>query len=396
MPVNLLIHILIRKTEDHSKRSLTNLFGEQPRSIWVLVDDVEVEIPFEKLERNAIIVISAGQMIPVDGTIIAGTASIDQHRLTGESQPVEKGIGDAVIASTVLLAEKIHVQTEKTGKQTVAAQIGQILEQTTDFKTTMRSRGEIISDRLTIPTLAISALAYPFLGSSSALAVLSNTIGYKMRVFAPIGMLSFLHIASEKGILIKDGRSLELLNQIDTFVFDKTGTLTMEQPHVSGIHPCAEIGESDLLRYAAAAEYGQTHPIARAILSAARTQELALPAIEDAKYEIGYGIQVQLTERAIRVGSHKFMAMEGISIPESMHALQERCHAQGHSVVMVAFDDQLVGAIELQPTIRPEVKQVIRELHDRNIATYIISGDQEQPTQRLAQTLRIDHYFANR
>ena len=88
MPVNLLIHILIRKTEDHSKRSLTNLFGEQPRSVWVLVDDVEVEIPFEQLERDAIIVIRAGQMIPIDGTIIAGTASIDQHRLTGESQPV--------------------------------------------------------------------------------------------------------------------------------------------------------------------------------------------------------------------------------------------------------------------------------------------------------------------
>ncbi|MCX6048535.1 MAG: heavy metal translocating P-type ATPase [Chloroflexi bacterium] len=391
---------LLVKSENNAKQNLVNLFGEQPRTVWVQTEDgVEVEIPFNQLQIGDVLVISAGQMIPVDGVITAGMASIDQHKLTGEAQPAEKGIGEAVLAATVVLAGRVHIRAERAGADTVAMQIGQILEKTADFKNSLQSRGEAIADKMALPTLGVSLLLLP-LGLNSTLAVLTNTFGLKMRLFGPASMLTYLNLASHHGALIKDGRSLELLQGVDTVVFDKTGTLTLEQPTVDKIHLCdasaaSGISDDDILRYAAAAEAGQPHPIAKAILTAARQRQLQWPQLEDAKYEVGYGIQVRLTDCLVRVGSSRFMDIEGIAIPAAMQAIQDACHAQGHSLVMVALDDTLAGAIELQATIRPEAQALIVDLQRRGMTTYIISGDQEAPTQRLAQALGIDHYFAN-
>ena len=388
--------LLLLKSENNSKQNLTNLFSNQPRTVFVVTDDgLDVEIPFERLQVDDIIVVSAGQMIPVDGIIRAGSASIDQHKLTGESQLAEKGIGEQVLASTVVLAGRIHIQTKKTGQQTVAMQISEVLNQTADFKNSIQSRGEVIADRLTLPTLGLSLLSLPFLGPNSALAVLTNTFGYKMRLFGPASMLTSLNIASQHGILIKDGRSLELLSDIDTIVFDKTGTLTLETPSVSEIHTCHGISKLEVLKYAAAAEDGQSHPIAKAILAHAALCGIKWPKSLNARYQIGYGIQVDLPDRVIHVGSYKFMVTEGITIPPEIAKVQEDCHEQGDSVVMVAFDEQLMGAIELQATIRPETRRIIHELRQRQMSIVIISGDHEAPTKKLAQTLGVDGYFAH-
>lgn len=146
--------------------------------------------------------------------------------------------------------------------------------------------------------------------------------------------------------MIKDGRSLELLSDIDTVVFDKTGTLTIEQPTVSRITTLNGLSDEELLIHAAAAEYKQTHPIAKAIQSAAVERGLEVPTIDDAHYEIGYGVKVRLNgevDRTIRVGSERFMALEGIPIPASVCTQQAACHTHGYGLVMVAIDNQLSG-----------------------------------------------------
>ncbi|MEM7535096.1 MAG: heavy metal translocating P-type ATPase [Chloroflexota bacterium] len=391
---------LLALSEHTCKQSLSNLFDAPPRSVWVVTDDgsgstVEVEMPFETLQRGDIVMVSAGQTICVDGVIASGFASIDQHKLTGESQPVEKGVGAEVLASTIVLAGRIGVCIDKTGEETVAMQIGKILDQTVDLKGSLQSQGEAMADKLALPVLGLGILFYPLFGLSSAIAVFTNEFGYKMRLFAPASTLIFLNIASHRGILIKDGRSLELLQQVDTVVFDKTGTLTLEQPTVGQIHTYHGYDQNEILRYAAAAEDGQTHPIAKAILAAAKEQALVWPKIVDAKYEMGFGIQVNLSDRVIRVGSDKFMAMNDIHIPNEVKQVQSRSHEDGHSLVLVAFDDHVAGVIELHATIRPEAKDMIHTLRQRGISMYIISGDHEAPTKKLAETLGIEHYFAN-
>ena len=183
-------------------------------------------------------------------------------------------------------------------------------------------------------------------------------------------------------------------------VFDKTGTLTIEQPTVSRITSLGALSEEQVLIHAAAAEYKQTHPIAKAILSAAAERGLEVPTIDDAHYEIGYGVKVRLhahgeTSKTIRVGSERFMALEGIKIPADIEAQQAACHAHGYSLVMVAIDDKLSGTIELRPTIRPEASEVVRHLQAEGKTVTIISGDHEMPTRQLAEELGITEYFAN-
>jgi heavy metal translocating P-type ATPase len=386
---------LVIITQDRSHRKMVNIFGQQPRMVWAVIDGVEVEIPFDQVEVGTTLVIGAGQMIPVDGVITKGYASVDQHRLTGEAQPAEKQVGDRVLAATVVLAGKIYVEVVQTGKETAAAQIGEILNNTAGYQMSIESKAIQVANASLAPTLAVAGLAWLVQSFEASVAITNAAFGFNVKLTGPIAMLNYLNIAARKGMLVKDGRSLELLCDVDTVVFDKTGTLTLEQPHVAQIYLFNGVTLATLLAFAAAVEDRQTHPIARAIVNAAKEQSLTLPAINDARYEVGYGVKAWIGNRLIRIGSDRFMSLEGIGLPPTVAGLQVAAHSQGHSLVMVALDDELAGVIELEPTIRPEAAAIVADLHKRGKTVYIISGDQDQPTRTLAEKLGIDYYFAN-
>lgn len=385
---------LLARTEEHSLGQLINVFSQQRQSVRVIREGMEVEMPLKAVQKEDIVVVNAGEIIPVDGIITEGLASIDQHSLTGESQQVEKEVDSQVFATTLVLAGRILIQVEKTGANTTAAKIGHLLQQTQEYKESLRLRGKQIADRFVAPTLLASGLTLPLLGPNPAMAILWSGFGYNMQLLGPISVLNFLHIMAKNGILIKDGRSLEMLQQIDTVVFDKTGTLTMVQPQLSHLHPLQSFNEETLLTYAAAAEYRQTHPIAKAILTAAEQRRLDLPMIDEAAYQVGYGIEVKIETTVIQVGSARFMQQKGIHLPQEIQELKTQCDAKGHSLVYVALNDNLAGVLELQPCIRPEAKEIINYLKTQGISLYIISGDHEQPTRQLAHELGIEHYFA--
>ena len=382
------------KTQDKSKDMLINVFDQQPRNVWVLKDNVEVEMPLEAVQINDIVVVNTGEVVPVDGIIIEGMATIDQHALTGESQPAEKNIGDQVFAATTIMTGRIHVQIEKAGIDTTIAKIGDILNHTTDFKTTTQLKAEQWADKAAWPMLGITGLALLAVGPIGATAALNTNFGYRIKLSGPLGTLNYLNLASHHSILIKDGRSLEQLTGIDTILFDKTGTLTQEQPEVGKITICDGYEADDILAYAAAAERKLAHPIAKAIVQKAKDSNLSLPDIEDSNYQIGYGITVNIKNRVIKVGSLRFMTMEGMTIPETIEKAMTDTHAQGYSLVMVAINNQIVGAIEIQPALRPEIKGIISGLRQRGIKYLaIVSGDHKQPTKKMAEELGMDDYF---
>lgn len=382
-------------TQHQSRKRLSDVFGKLPQQVWVLCDGIEKEIPYEQLQVGDVLVVRAGQMIPIDGVIIDGYASIDQHRLTGEAQPAEKGIGDAVLASTVVLEGRVQVRVEKSGDTTLAAQIGEMLRQTASYEMAITTKARQMADRSVAPTLAVAGLAWVVNGVAGAVAITSTMFGLNLMFCGPLALRNYLLVATRRKILVKDGRSLDLLTEIDTVVFDKTGTLTLDQPHVAGVHCFSEESSLEILRYAASAEQHQSHPIARAILAHAQERKITLPEIDDARFEMGYGLRAGIENRLIRVGSDRYMTLERIALPPAVQALQETCHAQGDSLVMVAVDGHLAGAIELKPTIRPEAQAVIDELRRRKLDFCVISGDQEGPTRVLAETLGISRYFAN-
>ncbi len=385
---------LILKTQDKSRQKLVNILGDMPQFVWVLRGEVEVQIPLEKLTVGDVVVINPGEMIPIDGRVAAGAGSVNQHRLTGEAGLVEKEVGDSVLATTILLSGRLFIRVEKAGSETVAAQIGQILNQTADYKSTLQTRGEMIADKGALPTLALSAVTLPILGPVGAATILLSSFGYNMRIFAPISVLNFLQIAADHSILVKDGRALETLRAVDTIVFDKTGTLTEEQPYVAAVHACSAYNEKIILQYAASAEYRQTHPIALAILDKAARDHLDLFPVTEANYDVGYGLKVNVAGKLVCLGSKRFLQRENMTIPDSLLTRQMYCDECGHTLVYVALDRVVIGALELHPTIRPEVRQVVRELQRQGLNVYIISGDHEKPTQHLAHKLGISHYFA--
>ncbi len=386
---------LVRRTEDSSKKMLLGAFGKQPRFVWLLVGGQEIQVPLHKLNKGDVVVVNTGEVVPVDGVIVDGLAMIDQHALTGESTPAEKGIGDQVFASTVMVAGKIHVSVERSGEATATAKIAQILNDTAGYKLASQQRGERLADTAVVPTLAVGALAFGTMGPQGAAAVLNSDMGTGIRMAAPLAMLSTLALCSQRGVLVKDGRALDLLCEIDTVLFDKTGTLTRERPEVGRIIAANGHAVADILRYAAAAERRFHHPIALAIL-----QKSGRGALGGFAHRLG-AIQGRPRHHRrrrgapIRVGSRRFMELEGVALTPEVAVALDEAHREGRSMVMVAVDDVLGGALELRASIRPEVPEIIEGLRARGIKHIaVISGDHEAPTRKLAAELGIDRYFA--
>ena len=453
---------VVNRTEDHFRRNIVDALGQQPRTVWrvrpdvipgqlnvpinvpmSLGNEIAVETPLAEIKHGDILLVGAGETLAVDGVILEGFATIDQHRLTGEAQPAEKTVGDEVLASTLVLSGKIQVCVRKTGQETSAAQIATILQSVSRNRISFTSKLDNFADSMTAPMLALGGVALLAMGPVSAAAIMSIGVGSVARLGGPLATLNYLNVAAGHGVLIKDARSFEVLKQVNTFVFDKTGTLTLEQPELRNLHlcladsmftSCAHVaGQGDdlggaaqipgqtqvenlLLALAAAAETRQSHPIARAIVAAAQERNLTIPEVEHAHVELGYGIKVRLPtqqveqmlaresllapllqaapECRILVGSRRFLEMEGIPLPAELAAVQDACHDQGHSLVLVAINGRAVGALEMQPTVRPEARQTIAALRRQGMAVYIISGDHDAPTRQLAHSLGIEHYFA--
>ena len=388
--------MLVKKTEDNSKKLLLNAFGKQPRFVWLVTEaGVEVEVSLDKVNAGDIVVAHTGDMVPVDGHVVEGMAMIDQQALTGESTPAEKGVGDRVFASTIMVAGKIYISVEKAGSETASAKISQILNDTAGYKLTSQNKGERLADTAVVPTLAVGALAFATLGPHAGVAVLNSDLGTGIRMAAPLAMLSTLALCAQKGILVKDGRALELMGEIDTVLFDKTGTLTRERPEVGRIIAANGHTEAEILLFAATAEQKFHHPIAMAILHKAEELGLELAKTDETQYKVGYGISVGINGHTIRVGSRRYLEMEGIPLTPEVEAALDEAHQDGYTMVMVGVDGQLGGALELQAAVRPEVRDIVDGLRKRGIKHLaIISGDHEAPTRKLAEELGMDRYFA--
>jgi len=397
---------LIARTEREARIDFNRIFGDLSNTVWLVKEGVEIETELKSLKVNDVISVHTGEMIPVDGYVVSGEGLVDQHLLTGEAQPIEKQSHDYVYTSTLLLSGNLHILVEKQGEASVTGQIAKTLEHAATMKHQAQSRGERLVEQGASRTLLASTLAWPLLGASHAVALSYSGFGYQMRMAAPLMVLNYLRVASQHNILIKDGRALDKLNQIDTLVFDKTGTLTEEVPHVERLLVCNGFSETKLLQYAASAESHQKHPLAQAICRYATQQSIELLAAKHSEYAVGHGLRVELEHgltqatHTVLIGSQRFMERSHIEIPSDLQTAQQATGEQGYSMVYVAHADswtaqpQLVGAIELRPTLRPGAHATIRQLHELGIRIYIISGDQEQPTRHLAEDLGIDDYFA--
>jgi Cu2+-exporting ATPase len=388
------------KAKETAQKHLTdNLFDklfDPNQKVWIVKDELELEISLEQVQQGDILVIKAGETIPVDGEVVEGMASVDQHAFTGESYPVEKGKGEPVFASTLMLTGKLQVRVEKSGRETSIGKLSDILTHTLQAKTDTQLRGEQWAEAANLPFLGLAGFGLLAFGPIGAAVILSGNTVQAIRTLAPLATINYQAVASHQQILIKQGQRLEQISSIDTLLFDKTGTLTDGKLKVTSIHVVhPDYQEKDILFYAALAEHQLTHPIAKAIMQHATQAGLNVENLDDIEYRLGYGIIVQFDKRTIHVGSARFMAVEDIALPETVTNQQAKIHAQGHSLVMVAIDGEVSGLIELEATLRPEVQLIFNQLRQQGIKHIsIVSGDHVAPTQKLAECLGADSFFA--
>lgn len=387
---------LTSKVIRDSRRELVEIFQCCPEQVWVLVDDVEIQRPIHALGQGDLLVVHAGEVIAADGVIVSGSASIDQQIVTGEALPVERGVGEDVLAMTLLVSGLVHVRVQKAGAESAVAKIGDILNRTAEYKACAALQAESFSRLLVNPTLIASAVAYCLFGVFGAVAVLLVHPKNRLSFVAPISLLKYLRRSARDGILVKDGRSLELLGKVNTIVFDKTGTLTDGRCRLGEIILFGDWSEQEIIGFAAVAEMRQKHPIALAVLDEARRRHIAPKLPEDGTLVVGFGMSVRADGRDVLVGSYRFMQDSGISLESQAELEFHRHRDKGASLVFIAIDGRLAGAIEVLPIVRKEANEVVQSLARlENIRSVcILSGDGENPTRQLANGLRVDRYFA--
>ncbi len=387
--------VLLAATETHFTESLSSSFAAVPRTAWLVHEGREVEVPLGQVRPGDVVAVRAMETIPIDGVVAGGSGEVDQHQFTGEWQPVTAETGRAVFAGTVLQSGLVHIRADRAGADTRAAEIHRLLLKSAHQHLAVQSRGEAIANGLTPLALTAGAVAVPFLGLYRAAALAGAVTCGPVRVIAPILMLQALAAAGRDGVLIKDGRVLEVLQTVDTVVFDKTGTLTTAEPAVGAVHARDPGTEQTVLSLAARAEYRQPHPIARALVAAARDHgcEVCDPGVVVETHP-GLGVTAEIAGQRVRVGSRRFLDQAGLPLPAALAPAVARADDHGQSLVFVCRDDAVIGAVELVPNLRPEVPEVVAALTRTGIRCVILSGDHEATTRALATRAGIERWFA--
>ena len=380
-----------------ARRAIMELLEFQSKSAWVVRDGEIVSIPARQLAVGDLVVVYPGEMIPVDGEIVDGLATIDQKTITGESLPVSRGKGEAAFAATVLRDGQLWIRAARVGANTTAGQIAHLVESAPIGDTRMQNHAERFADRLVTPTLALAvgtaALTRDF-GRFLSLVIIDYGTG--IRVAAPTSVLASMTHSARSGIIIKSGAHMERLAQCDTVVFDKTGTLTHGAPAVIDVVPYMKhITPNHLLGLAAAAETRLRHPVAEALRSKARELGVNLPPCDETQYRIGLGVEGQVNGYYMHVGNERFLRQSQINVECALAdraALDER----GYSCIYIAVDGVLAGLVPYADQIRPESRDVIQKLHAMGVRnTVMLTGDNSVVARAVGKRLGLSRQYAD-
>src|SRR5277367_1265085 len=379
------------------KRAISELLEFQTKTAWLLRDGEVVSVAATELKIDDLVVVYPGEMIPVDGEIVDGHATIDQKTITGEGLPVSRGKGEAAFAATVIREGQITVRALRVGSATTAGQIVHLVESAPIGDTRMQNHAERFADRLVAPTLALAAGTAAVTGDFNRfLSLVIVDYGTGIRVAAPTAVLASMTHAARAGIIIKSGAHMEKLAQVDTVIFDKTGTLTHGSPVVVDVIGYEKhITDRHLLGLAAAAETKLQHPVATALRDKAHELGANIPYCEQTQYRIGLGVEGQVNGYYLHVGNERFMRQSDINVrpAESDRAALDE---QGHSCIYVAVDGTLTGLIPFTDKIRPESREVIQRLHAMGIRNSVmLTGDNAVVARAVGRRLGLSRQFAD-
>ena len=380
-----------------SKNEIRQLIELDMKKVFILVDEVELEVDLEDVQKGDIVVSRAGDKIPVDGIIVQGSAEIDEALINGRSERALRVEGEEVFAGTICESGRIHIEVKATGRKTYIARVMADVESSLAMKSPSEVEADKLASRLlklgsfmTVGTLLITGSV---VNAFSVMIVMSCPCSTVLAASTAIS--AGISNAAKLGILIKGGEALEKVSQSEVFCFDKTGTLTTGKPLVSDILTTNNINSKGLIQYAAIAEYRNSHPIAIAIINHAKGLGVDINQEGESTIIPGFGVETTVGNELIVVGNKRFLKQHNINIDEFSVRTEEFLD-EGKTVVFIAIDGELLGLLALEHEVRPGTQRMITDLRNKGVKHIaLITGDEEKVANAFALKLGFDTVFAN-
>ena len=398
----LLGHWLEMRARAGASEAIRKLMDLAPPMATVVRNEREVEVPTAEVLVGDIIVVRPGGKIPVDGEILEGTSDVDESMLTGESMPVHKAPGEAVIGATINRTGSFRYRATKVGADTALAQIVKLVQEAQNSKAPAQLLADRASQWLVLAAILIGLGTFAtwyWAFNSTLLFALTLTITVfviacpdALGLATPMAIMVGTGLGAMNGILFKNASALEDATKLDVIVFDKTGTLTMGQPKVVEVVGASGQSEEGVLKLAAALEKHSEHPLAVAIME--RAGALTLPDAKDFANLEGKGARADVGGRKVLVGNRRVMDEEGVALG-TLGEAADRLKGAGRTVVHVAGDGQLIGLIAIADATRPTSAATVSALQERGIKVAMITGDNEGTARRIANELAIDIVLAD-
>ena len=389
--IMLLGEFLEHLTVGKARKAIASLIQLSPKTAWVRREGEELQVPIEKVKVKEVVIVKPGERIPVDGKILSGSGSINESTLTGESIPVEKGIGDRVYCGTFNEFGSYEIEATQVADDTKLAQIKRlILEAQAEKSPTQRVMDRF--SRYFIPAILLIAF-FTFLITGEiirGITILIVACPCALVLGTPTAVVAAIGNAARQGILIKGGPYLEQMGRLKTLLIDKTGTLTEGRPRVVGMRSFDGLDEKAVLYWAAIAEKRSEHPLARAVINRAGELGLNIPHPESFENFRGRGVKAKWNAKTIVVGSSEMLREEGIEIPESAGGLLGSKEFEGMTFLLVGLDHRLQGLISITDTLRKGAKAAIDKIRREGVSEiWMLTGDSSQVADRIGKELGI-------
>lgn len=400
----LLGQVLELKARSQTSSAIKALLGLRPKTARIVRDNGnEEDIPLEQVQAGDKLRVRPGEKIPVDGIVIEGTSSIDESMITGEPIPVEKEAGSKVTGATVNGTGSFIMKAERIGKDTLLAQIVKMVSEAQRSRAPIQRLADLVSAYFVPAVILIAVLTFvvwawigpePRLAHAlvNAIAVLIIACPCALGLATPMSIMVGTGRGATVGVLIKNAEALETFEKIDTLVVDKTGTLTEGKPKLISI-VTSGFSEDEVLNLAASLEKQSEHPLAEAIVHAAKEKKLVFKDVKDFKYEKGKGITGVVDGKQVLIGSAKIMEEKGIGV-SNFSEKADQLRSEGQGVVFIAINGKIAGFLSVADPIKESTYEAIKQLHSEGIKIVMLTGDNLQTAQAVGKKVGIDEIQA--
>lgn len=389
---------LEHRTERQSDQLLRKLLRPQPAMAWVERDGELVQIPGDEVKKGEMVTVGVGETIPVDGRVVDGVALVNQAAITGEDVPVRREAPKRVVAGSVLEEGRIRIEATQVGDDTTTARISRFIQESLGKRSDTQRMADELADKRVYLTLGTGGLVYALTRDLTRLeSVFLVDYSCALKLGTPVAFKAGMYRAANSGVLMKGGTAIEHLAGVDTIVFDKTGTLTHSELVVTDVVVLAEKGctEEDLLAVVASVEEHASHPVAKAVVDAAKDRDLQHITHGEVDYLVAHGMSADVRDGRIVIGSRHYLEEhQRIDFAEFDDTI-ERLHDQGKTLLYIGNEHGPVGLIALRDTMRDEVPHTLARLRELGIERLVmITGDRHEKAEALGKEIGMDAVYA--